>query len=69
MTGEFTVLVRVILYIAAGKLSVAGLPQPVIDMITNDPGVADLVSQAMAAMLALVVYLWSRIAKRVGWST
>ncbi len=69
MTGELTVLVRVILYIVAGKLSVAGLPQPLVDMITNDPGVADLVSQALAAALALAVYLWSRFAKRVGWST
>ena len=69
MMGELTVFVRILMYVAAGYLLNAGLPPTLVDMITSDPGMADLVSQAISALLALLVYLWSRLAKRMGWTT
>ena len=69
MMGEFTVFVRIALFIASGYLLNAGLPPALVEMITNDPGTAEMVSQAIAAALALLVYLWSRLARWMGWST
>lgn len=69
MMGELTVFVRILMFIGAGYLLNAGLPPALVDIITTDPGMADLVSQAITALLALVVYLWSRLAKRMGWTT
>ncbi|MFN7224429.1 MAG: hypothetical protein ACK4MS_10460 [Paracoccaceae bacterium] len=69
MMGELTVFVRILLFIAAGYLANAGLPPALVDMITNDPGTAELVSHGIAAVLALLVYLWSRLARWMGWAT
>lgn len=69
MTGEFVVLIRIALYVVAGYLLNAGLPPDLVQMITTDPGTVELISQALAATLALVVYFWSRLAKRFGWAT
>lgn len=69
MSGELIVLVRIGLYIVAGYLASAGLPHEVVQIITTDPSVANLIGQALAAGIALLVYLWSRIAKRLGWTT
>lgn len=69
MTGELVVLVRIGLYFLAGWLASNGLPASIVEMITQDPSVADALSQAIAAALAGLVYLWSRIAKRFGWAT
>lgn len=69
MGGELTVLVRIGLYVLAGYLTAAGLPPEVVQVVTSDPGVAGLLSQAVGAVLAGLVYAWSRIAKRLGWAT
>lgn len=69
MSGELMVLVRIGLYILAGYLTAAGLPPEVVQVITSDPAVAGLISQAVGAALAGLVYLWSRIAKKLGWTT
>lgn len=69
MSGEVVVLVRIGLYVLAGYLTAAGLPAPVVDFLTTDPGVAELAAQIVAGVIAAVVYLWSRLAKRLGWAT
>lgn len=69
MTGELVVIVRIGLYFLAGWMASAGLPASMVEMITQDPGLAHAASQAVAAALAGLVYLWSRVAKRLGWAT
>jgi len=69
MTGEIVVVIRIILYVIAGYLLKAGLPPDLVHLITTDPGTVELISQALAGAIALLVYLWSRFAKRLGWAT
>lgn len=67
--SELTVLVRIGLYILAGRLTVYDLPPEVIGIITTDPAMVDLVSQAAAGLVALVAFGWWRIARWLGWPT
>lgn len=62
-------LVRIAMYFIAGWLQAKGLPEGVASMIANDPGIADLVANILAAVVAVTALLWWRIAKRMGWKT
>lgn len=61
--------IRIGLYILAGWLAGRGLPEPVAEILTNDPIFLSVISEALAAIVAGVALLWWRIAKRFGWST
>lgn len=73
MTGSTVVLVRIALGWLGVWLLAQGLPQPLIDDLTNDPAVHDLLAglagQIIGASLMGVQLLWWRVAKRVGWTT
>lgn len=61
--------IRIALYILAGWLAGRGLPPEAVTIITSDPAVLAIASEALAAVVAGVALLWWRIAKRFGWST
>lgn len=69
MMGELQPLIRIALYIAAGYLANAGLPVELVQLISTDPSIADLLGQAAAGLIALLTMAWWRIAKRMGWRT
>ena len=69
MMGEMQPLIRIALYIGAGYLAKAGLPPELVHLISNDPGMIDLIGQAAASLVALVGLVWWRIAKRMRWTT
>jgi len=69
MMGEMQPLIRIALYIAAGYLANAGLPAELVQLVSTDPAIADLIGQAAAGLVALVGLVWWRIAKRMRWTT
>jgi len=69
MMGEMQPLIRIALYIAAGYLANAGLPAELVQLVSTDPAIADLIGQAAASLVALVGLVWWRIAKRMRWTT
>lgn len=64
-----TPLIRIFLYLFAGWLSSHGLPPEAARILTEDPAMLELATQAVAALIALVTMLWWRVAKKLGWST
>jgi hypothetical protein len=69
MMGELQPFIRIALYIAAGYLANAGLPAELVQLVSTDPAIADLIGQAAAGLVALVGLVWWRIAKRMRWTT
>lgn len=64
------VLVRIVLYVAAGWLSNSGyINEEIKSLITNDPEVAFGVQVALSGMIAGATAAWWRLAKRFGWAT
>lgn len=66
---EFTPLIRIGLYMLAGWLSSHGLPKEAANIISNDPMMLELATQAVAAGIAIVTMIWWRIAKKLDWAT
>jgi hypothetical protein len=66
---EITPLVRIALYILAGWLSARGLPPQAATILTTDPAMIELATQAIAGAITALALTWWRIAKRLGWST
>lgn len=69
MISELQPFIRIALYMVAGYLARAGLPQNVVDVVTTDPAFAEVIGQVLAAVIAGVTLLWWRIAKRLGLAT
>jgi hypothetical protein len=69
MMGELQPFIRIALYIAAGYLANAGLPAELVQLVSTDPSIADLMGQAAAGLIAVLTMAWWRIAKRMGWRT
>lgn len=67
--SEVTVIVRIVLYIAAGWLAGKGVPPELAHFISSDPDVLGLVSELLGGVMVLLSLLWWRLAKRFGWST
>lgn len=67
--NELQPLIRIACYIAAGYLAKAGLPPEVVGIVSTDPHFAELLGQAVAAVLAGGALLWWRLAKRLGLAT
>lgn len=67
--NDLTPLIRIALYIIAGYLAGHGLPPAAARIITDDPAMLMLASDALAALIAAVTLLWWRIARRFGWAT
>lgn len=64
------VLVRILLYIAAGWLSNSGyINEEIKSLITNDPEVAFALQVVVSGMIAGATAAWWRLAKRWGWQT
>lgn len=67
--SELIPFIRIGLYIAAGWLGSAGLPPDAVTIITTDPAIVDVLSQASAALVAGLTIIWWRIARLFGWAT
>lgn len=66
---ELTPLIRIGLYVLAGYLAGKGLPPAAGRIITDDPAMLMLVSDALAALIGALSLMWWRVARRFGWST
>ena len=73
MTGSMVVLVRIAMGWLGVWLVAQGLPQPLVDVLANDPAMHDLlaglVGQIIGAALMGGQLLWWQFAKRLGWTT
>lgn len=73
MTGSTVVLVRIAMGWLGVWLLAQGFPQPLIDQMTKDPVVHDMLAglagQIIGASLMGSQLLWWRVAKHVGWTT
>lgn len=73
MKSELIPIIRILMYLASGWLAARGVPLPVIDLITKDPAMIHLASEAAGQVLAAIItagsLIWWRISKRMGWAT
>lgn len=67
--NDVSPFIRIALYVVVGWLASKGLPREVAEIITTDPTILAVLSEALAGVVFVLTLLWWRIAKRFGWAT
>lgn len=71
--SELMPFIRIGLYLLGAWFAARGVPAPVVEVITTDPGLAatvtEVAGQILGAVIVGVSVIWWRLAKRLGWAT